>query len=433
MGYKQPHRAPGYALAFLLAASFAGLAGAAPAPPATALPAASPAATPVTTATASPNASPTGLLASPAPMSEAALEIELTANLAAYLVAHAQGEHVSAAALTVSLRDAPQPIDLAAGTMEFDGSVPLPRQSLWQIGSNTKAFTAAMILQLEAEHKLSLNDTVGKWLPQYPAWASISIKRLLNMTSGIPTYDDVPAFRKAFAAAPRTAFSIEKLIAYSRGLPLKTGYYYSNTAYLLAQLIAEKAGKDGYADQLRRRFFEPFGLTDASYTADFTPASVTARMPAGYLAVSSVSEMSALRDKDVRDYSVSWLQGAGGIISSTGDLAKWVRALYDGKVLPPAQQAELLGVVSMKTGKPLTAPAPGDNRGFGLGVVQVTLPGGERLWLYEGGTFGYRSLYTYVPKSGAIVVVTLNSSPEGDDIGKLFQTVYATLRKAGRV
>jgi D-alanyl-D-alanine carboxypeptidase len=109
-----------------------------------------------------------------------------------------------------------------------------------------------MLLQLEAEHKLSIHDTVGKWLPRYRAWHHVTIKQLLNMTSGIPDYEHVPFFR-AYAADPRTEFSSRRLVSYAmHGTPPTHRWSYSNTNYILAGMILQKATHDTYADQLRR-------------------------------------------------------------------------------------------------------------------------------------------------------------------------------------
>ncbi len=379
------------------------------------------------------SAAPVAAAPAPPPMSDTALRSALQADIDAYLRTHAATEHVSAVAATVALADAGgRTIDVSAGTTTFAGHTPLPPHSLWQIGSNTKAFTAAMLLQLEAEHALRLDDTVGTWLPQYPAWRSIRLRTLLNMTSGIPTYDGQPAFMKRYAAHPTTLIPTDELIAYAGGLPLERGYYYSNTAYLLAQLIAEKAGHASYGAQLTRRFFRPLGLERASFHTEFNPPEINARMPAGYFADPTLELMHPLYRRDVRPWCISWQQAAGGIVASTDDLARWVRALYGGRVLAPPQQKELETVVSMTTGKTIGTVSPADPHGFGLGVAQADVPRIGTIFDYEGGTMGFRTLYVYLPKTGTVVVAGLNSSANTDDIGKLVTSLLATVHNAER-
>src|SRR3712207_6349747 len=130
------------------------------------------------------------------------LVADLQSDVDGFLSARGAAEHVSAVALSVSLPGEGSTIDVSAGTMRFGGAQPVPADSLWQIGSNTKAFTSVVLLQLEAEGRLSIEDTVGTWLPQYPQWRDVTIRRLLNMTSGIPTYDEHPAFLADYAVDP---------------------------------------------------------------------------------------------------------------------------------------------------------------------------------------------------------------------------------------
>ncbi|HLN77494.1 MAG TPA: serine hydrolase domain-containing protein [Nocardioidaceae bacterium] len=357
----------------------------------------------------------------------------LHADLQSYLRNHRTAEHVSAAALSVSLPGHRATIDVGAGTTRFGGDRPVRSASVWQIGSNTKAFTSVLMLQLEAEQRVSIHDTLGKWLPQYPQWRHVTIKRLLNMTSGIPSYDAQPEALEFLATHPYHYFSPRELVSYVVGRTATHGYSYSNTNYVLAEMIIEKVTHDGYRHQLYARLIEPLGLHDLYYRAHLYPRWVTAREPAGYFFVNQGPTIPGLVGRDVSRWSLSWARGAGGIISTTHDMTVWERALYDGRLLPPKQQAELMSLVSMTTGKPIERTSSADPGGFGLGVAQGTHPKFGTVWLYEGGTLGFRTLHIYFPGSGVIMAMGLNSYPAKDDIVGLAASVYDTLVSHGLI
>ena len=356
---------------------------------------------------------------------------QLRADLEAYLQARGVAEHVSAAGLSVNLPGRRSTIDVAAGTMTFGGSVPVGPDSVWQIGSNTKAFTSVMLLQLEAEHRLSISDTVGRWLPGYRQWRGVTIQRLLNMTSGIPSYDNSRAFLRAFAAKPHRRFTPRQLVAYAESGKPTQGYSYSNTNYILGEMIIEKVTGDSYAHQLQTRIIRPLHLNNLGYRAHQYPASVTTREPAGYFFNRQIPALSGLLGRDVSRTTLSWTQGAGGIISTTRDMTVWEQALYHGRLLPPRQQAELRSLVSNKTGRPIKHTTPSDPQGFGLGIAQMTHPKIGRIWFYEGETLAFRALHVYLPRSGVIFAVALNSQPTVDHIGNLAVSVHDTLVEHG--
>ncbi len=212
------------------------------------------------------------------------LRAALRRDLSDYLTTRRTAEHISAVSLEITFRGSRPAISLADGTTRYHGGPPLIASALWQIGSNTKAFTAVILLQLEAEGRLSINDPIGRWLPQYPAWRHITIRQLLDMTSRIPDYTSQPAFTAAVVAHPSTRLTTGQLISYVTRLPLgPAGYHYTNTDYLLAQMIIEKVTRDTYASQLTRRIIDPLRLR-ATCLAPYTcPPSDAARMPAGYL------------------------------------------------------------------------------------------------------------------------------------------------------
>jgi D-alanyl-D-alanine carboxypeptidase len=169
---------------------------------------------------------------------------KVQAALKTWLAARAPIEKVTGIAAYISFGGAGPAIEAFAGKVgrEADaGSV--DQDTLYHMGSTSKSFTVAVILKLEAAGKLSIDDPLGKWLPEYPAWKDVTIRRLLNMTSGIPNYSETEWMSRAWADEPKRDFTFKELVAaaYPSGtnkLPVKEGYFYSNTNYVLAGMIA---------------------------------------------------------------------------------------------------------------------------------------------------------------------------------------------------
>ena len=376
--------------------------------------------------------------ASPVSAQDAALRAALQQNINLYLKTRARPEHLSAVSFSLSRPGNPENINLTAGTNEFGGGGgDVTPSGLYQVGSITKSFTSVAILHLAAAGKLGLDDTVGKWLPQYPAWKSITIRRLLNMTSGIPTYDETPAFQSAFAKDPMHFFSAAQLVSFVYPLPghaavLKPGYYYSNTAYILAQMIAQRASGVAFDGLIRGRVIAPQHLTDTFYDANVYPPAIRARTVPGYFVTRApeAAGLNALYGKNVRDFSLSWAQGAGGIVATPEDVTRWARALFEGPLLAPTQRAEMQSIVSFATGKPIAVTSVKDPNGFGLGLAQNTNRDMGTYWYYQGGTMGYRVVYVYFPASRIIYAVGLNSQPDEkqDQLGHLILTIFKTLQ-----
>ncbi|MEV7626891.1 serine hydrolase domain-containing protein [Actinoplanes sp. NPDC089786] len=360
-----------------------------------------------------------------------ALVDDLKGDLDRYLNERGVTEHVSAVSLRTTYRDRRGTVDVAAGTTRYGGRQPVSGAALWQIGSNTKAFTSVLVLQLETEGKVSVHDRLGKWLPQYKPWRDVTIERLLNMTSGISDYANTEAFGTRISADPATTFTAEQLVSFVSRQPVGGhGFSYSNTNYLLAQMVIERVTHDSYAHQLTKRIITPLGLRDTCYAPYTCRANTVARMPAGYL---KQAGLPALLDKPVPPLALTWAQGAGGLISSLADMATWDRALYEGRLLPARQQRELRSLVSVSTSAPIKETTATDPVGFGLGVAQHYTEATDAVWTYVGGTLGFRTLHMYFPGSGLIIAIGVNSSTDSDadKLPDLAQTVYQTLREHG--
>lgn len=374
----------------------------------------------------------------PARATPPSLGAALKTDLAAYLSDRGTIERISAASLSINLKEGQPNINAVAGRASLDpGSAPATPESLFQIGSNTKSFTAVTILQLEAAGKLSIDDPLGKYLPQYPVWKNVTIRHLLDMTSPIPSYDNDAAVMLAYAKAPHKNWSAEHLVSavYANGHPKTvSGWSYSNTNYLLAQMIVERVSGKSLATEFKDRFFTAaLGLTDTYYDPDQVPQSVLDRMVQGYFYSNDPDNapLASMYGKGVKSYSLSWAQGAGGIISSPEQLTRWVRALYRGPLIPAKQRAEMMTIVSNATGKPISKTSASDPHGFGLAVGQITAPKIGTAWYYEGETLGYRTVYAWVPTTDVVIAIGLNSQPNAKDdtIGKLLTTVYETLQR----
>lgn len=350
-----------------------------------------------------------------------------------YIADTAPGERATAISISVSLPGGAGTVNAAAGAVSTaPDAAPVTDATLFQIGSITKSFTAAALLQLQSEGVLDLDDPLGLWLPEYPAWKDVTLRRLLNMTSGIPSYDNTDAMiddigrnglSRHFSPAVLAGFADP---AYPGAPDPTTGYSYSNTNYILAGMVIEKATGQSVQETFESRFFGPrYGLTDTHYRAGIYPPEITDRMASGYFIAEGYDGMAALDGADVKAEDMSWGGAAGAIVSRPEEVNAWVRALFTSDdLLDPAARAELTQVVSMATGATLSDLTADDPHGFGLGVSGFTSALGTG-WQYEGETMGFRVLYVYLPDRDLVATVALNSGVEGaaDNAGKVALSV----------
>jgi D-alanyl-D-alanine carboxypeptidase len=371
------------------------------------------------------------------------------AALDSWLAARAPIEKITGVAAYISFGPAGPAIEAFAGKVGREpGAGPVDQDTLYQMGSTSKSFTAAVILQLEAAGKLSIDDKLGKWLPEYPAWKDVTIRRLLNMTSGIPNYSETEWISEAWAKEPTRAFTLKELVeaAYpsaTNTLPVSTGYHYSNTNYILAAMIAEKAAGKSFRDLVHDLVIEPQGLTSTFYEASTYPEAVMNRLSHGYFENEACAEYqpdcketwnAPLIGRDVRDASVSWMQSAGGAIANARDVDRWMRAVFGGKVVPAKQQEEWTALVSLKTGEPIASVSEDDPGGFALGLAKRILGPLGAQWFYEGESLGYRTIYVWVADEDLMITVQTNTQPPDgtDKIGDLMTALYEIVKKPKR-
>jgi D-alanyl-D-alanine carboxypeptidase len=381
-------------------------------------------------------------LAGPSAQAQETPTARIQAALEKWVAERAPTEKITGVAAYVSFGDPGPAIEAFAGkTGAAPEDPPVRQNTLFQMGSTSKSFTAALILKLEAAGKLSIDDALGKWLPQYPAWKDVSLRRLLNMTSGIPNYSETETISRAWVNEPTRALTAEELIkiAYPTGaaddLPASAGYHYSNSNYVLAGMVAAKVAGRSYRDLVHEMAIEAFGLDSTFYEDGAYPAAVIDRLAHGYFDNPACADYQPnckqswnrpLMGRDVRGMSTSWAQAAGGAIANARDVDRWMRAVFEGHVAPPKQQAEWMALVSTKTGASIADVSADDPRGFSLGLAKAILGSIGAHWYYQGETLGYRTLYVWFEKENLMITVQTNSQPaaDADKLHDLVGTIY---------
>jgi D-alanyl-D-alanine carboxypeptidase len=270
---------------------------------------------------------------------------------------------------------------------------------LFSIGSNTKAFTSAMILTLADEGKLALDDSLGKWLPPYPNIdGSVKLRQLMNMTSGLFDFLNDAAVDSMFAN-PTGFWTPEEILTTFVGPPNGppgSPWRYSNTNYILLGMVIKKITDSSYSSQLRRRILTPLAL-------DRTYFDIEESYP-GPLAHPWDLGNDIFPMPRTAMYSMAW--SAGAIVSTAENLALWSKALYEGALISEASLNEMMTCGPLDPAGML----PGlTETGYGLGVMDGNLFG-KRVLHHGGEIWGYRSDVGYFPQAKASLVVLLNAT-----------------------
>ena len=279
------------------------------------------------------------------------------------------------------------------GYADLEWSVPTATDAVFEIGSVTKQFTAAAVLQLVEAGKLDLDADFTTYLPDYDTQGKrIPLRRLLDHTSGIKGYTEMPVFGEYMMRdLPRDSL-VEKFEAVPLEFEPGTALIYNNSAYFLLGLIIEKVSGEPYEEYVKAHLFEPLGMT-RSYYCDET--AVVERRAHGY-----DQGPDGLRLKRYLDHQ--WPYAAGSLCSTAGDLVRWNQALHGGEVV----SAE--SYLDMTTPDPLVDGTP-IRYAMGLGVMDDN---GRRLISHGGGINGFLSDGSYYPDEGLIVVVLQNSASQ---------------------
>ncbi|MEU8432363.1 serine hydrolase domain-containing protein [Streptomyces sp. NPDC029216] len=276
----------------------------------------------------------------------------------------------------------------SAGVAELGGSARPPVDGHFRIGSNTKTFTATLVLLLVADGLLGLDDPVADHLPEYELDRRITLRMLLQHTSGLfnftgEHFEDgtvVPGIAwegQEWVDDILRTYRPEELVRLALSKPARfepgTDWSYSNTNYVLARLLVEKVSGRPFGEEMRRRILAPLGLT-GTVVPEASPEIPEPHVHAYY----TYRNADQWRTLDVTRANPSWISAAGDMISTTRDLHVFISALMGGRILPPALLDE------MRTPHPAF--------GYGLGLFVQQTQDGATIYTHNGGMWGWAAL-----------------------------------------
>jgi D-alanyl-D-alanine carboxypeptidase len=267
---------------------------------------------------------------------------------------------------------------------------------LFAIGSITKNVVAALTLQLAAEGKLSLEDSLHKWLPKYPHIDStIAIRQLLNHTSGLYMFWDNQNIWDDLKKYRTKVFTPEEVLGYLKDPYFSPGkgHRYSNTNYLLMAMIITKATGSTLSAEFRKRFWQPLGLRN-------TYLSMEEKLPDNLAHVWGDNFEDDGSFKDItflpRASHESITYGSSGLFMTAEDLARWSQALFQGNVLKQTSLAEMLRFEGA------------GYYGLGVGRFSRSFANGGTAYGHAGGNIGTIAYMIYLPDFRMSVAVMIN-------------------------
>lgn len=304
-----------------------------------------------------------------------------------------------------------------SGVGDVSRGTPVPAGGLFRIGSATKMFTATVVLQLAAEHRIGLDQPVQRYLPGVlPAsYPEITVGELLDHTSGLPVatvdagFDD-PAY---YVAHRFEGWTPRQVVDSATAQPMEfapgTEQRYNGVNYYLAGMLIERVTGHSYAAEVRDRIARPLGLRH-TYVPRADEFGIRGPHPHGYVDVAGT-----LVDVS-RQNPYAWAEG--GMVSTSADLTRFVRALYRGELLPGAQLAKMFTVPDVPyvgtEGSCATGPEAGQAC-LSMGLDRTRLPNGVTVWGKSGSVPGYTDAAFATRDLRRILVYSLE--PTGDRDG----------------
>ena len=283
----------------------------------------------------------------------------------------------------------------ARGMASVELGVPLSADHVFRLGSVTKQLAAAGVLKLAEDEKLSLDDPLAKFLPEYPGGDAVTVRMLLDHTSGIRSYTSIPGVMEGpIQRDLSTAQLVDTFKDEQPDFAPGAEWSYNNSGYVLVGAVIEAASGQAWHEYLEQALFEPLGMDQTGY------GNQREVMIPGHVSGYTSGTGGPLRAPYL---SMTQPHAAGALVSSVDDMLTWNLALHEGGVLQPSSHAAMVR---------LAGKAGESNYGFGIVVGELR---GQPVYEHGGGIFGFSTYLMYLPDSGVSVVVLQNT--EGSDVG----------------
>jgi CubicO group peptidase (beta-lactamase class C family) len=279
----------------------------------------------------------------------------------------------------------------ARGMADLELGVPLTPDHVLRLGSITKQFTAAAIMLLEQQGKLTVGDSITKYLPGYPINGyEITIEHLLTHTSGIFSYTSIPGYMVGNEI--RADLSTEELVDVFDDLEMDFSpgeqWSYSNSGYVVLGAIIEKVSGQSYADFVKDNIFEPLGMNNSHYGG----SQLIPGRASGYQAIEDGYTNAPF-------LSMTQPHAAGSLLSTVGDLARWNAGLFGGELLTEESVARMTTEFTLNDGE-------GTGYGYGLSVREID---GTPVIDHGGGIHGFATYALWMPEAKIYVALLCNN------------------------
>jgi len=294
----------------------------------------------------------------------------------------------------------------ACGSRTYkNGTHAIPFNRLWRLGSVTKTYTAALILKLEAQNPplLHIDDPISNYVSGIPDGDTITLRMLLNHTSGLFEYTHDSYFIVVYTLFPGKVWTPQELVNCSiRNPRYPAGYHYANTNYVLLGMVAETVTGMPLAQAMRTYILTPYGLTNTFLAGS---ELVNGTMAPSYQAGENGSVYQL-----PTNMNVSWTWAAGAMVATSADEARWIELLGSGQVLPPTQMAEMQTWIQIPG-------RPGSFQGLGPGLFDSTMTGNAGPAInHNGGLPGFTGWAVYFTQDQVSVGLTLNQTNANMDL-----------------